>query len=117
MPPATRTTPGGRFVAALGMDTHGKDVVWVDYEAAVSIHRVINTKPKERRLQRLATPTPLDNRISYGCINVPVRFYEQVVKPAFTGRDGIVYVLPETRPVLEMFGAYDVETRTKLTVR
>jgi hypothetical protein len=117
MPPETRTTPGGRFLAQLGMDTHGKDVVWVDYEAAVSIHRVINTKPKERRLQRLATPTPLDNRISYGCINVPVRFYEQVVKPAFTGSDGVVYVLPETRPAREVFNAYDVDARTRVTVR
>ena len=66
MPLETRTTPAGRFVAALGQDSHGEDVVWVDYDAAVAIHRVITTKPEERRLQRLATPTPLDNRISYG---------------------------------------------------
>jgi hypothetical protein len=111
MPPETRTTPAGRFVAALGMDTRGEDVVWVDYDAAVSLHRVITTKPKERRLQRLATPTPLDNRISYGCINVPARFYENVVSPAFTGTDGIVYVLPETRPAREVFGSYVVEER------
>ena len=117
MPPETRTTPGGRFVAALGMDTHGKDVVWVDYDAAVSFHRVINTVPAERRPQRLASPTPLDNRISYGCINLPVRFYENVLKPAFTGSEGIVYVLPETRPARELFGAYDVDARTRLTVR
>jgi hypothetical protein len=112
MPPETRTTPAGRFVAALGMDTRGEDVVWVDYDAAVSLHRVITTKPKERRLQRLATPTPLDNRISYGCINVPKRFYEHVVKPAFSGTDGIVYVLPETRPARDVFGSYDVEERS-----
>jgi hypothetical protein len=111
MPPETRTTPAGRFVAALGMDTRGEDVVWVDYDAAVSLHRVITTKPKERRLQRLATPTPLDNRISYGCINVPARFYENVVSPAFTGTDGIVYVLPETRPAREVFGSYVVKER------
>jgi hypothetical protein len=111
MPPETRTTPAGRFVAALGMDTRGEDVLWVDYDAAVSLHRVITTKPKERRLQRLATPTPLDNRISYGCINVPARFYENVVSPAFSGTDGIVYVLPETRPAREVFGSYDVEER------
>jgi hypothetical protein len=116
MPPETRTTPGGRFVSSLGKDTHGKDVVWVDYDAAVSIHRVINTKPKERRLQRLATPTPLDNRISYGCINVPVHFYEKVLKPAFTGSNGIVYVLPETRPAREVFNSYDVEERTERMV-
>ena len=111
MPPETRTTPAGRFVATLGQDSHGKDVLWVDYDAAVAIHRVITTKPEERRLQRLATRTPLDNRISYGCINVPARFYEKVVSPAFTGTDGIVYVLPETRPAREVFGSYYVEER------
>ncbi len=113
MPPETRTTPAGRFVAALGMNTRGEDVVWVDYDAAVDIHRVVTNKPKERRLERLATPTPLDNRISYGCINVPARFYENVVRPAFTGTDGIVYVLPETRTAREFFGSYDVEERLR----
>ena len=112
MPPETRTTPAGRFAAALGMNTRGEDVVWVDYEAAVDIHRVVTNKPEERRLERLATPTPVDNRISYGCINVPARFYERVVRPAFTGTDGIVYVLPETRPAREFFGAYDLEERS-----
>jgi len=108
MTPETRTTPAGRFVAALGMNTRGEDVVWVDYEAAVDIHRVVTNKPKDRRLQRLATPTTLDNRISYGCINVPKRFYEKVVAPAFAGTNGIVYVLPEMRLAREFFGAYKV---------
>jgi hypothetical protein len=111
MPFETRTTPAGRFVAALGQDSHGVDILWVDYEAAVAIHRVITTKPEERRLERLATPTPLDNRISYGCINVPAQFYENVVSPAFSGTNGIVYVLPETRSAREVFGSYDVEER------
>ena len=113
MPPETRTTPAGRFVAALGMNTRNEDVVWVDYDAAVDIHRVVTTNPKERRLQRLATPTPLDNRISYGCINLPKRFYEKVVQAAFTGTNGIVYVLPETRPAHEVFGSYDVDERER----
>ncbi|MDB5417707.1 MAG: L,D-transpeptidase, partial [Phenylobacterium sp.] len=69
--PEERTTPAGRFIASLGADLGVKDVLWVDYADAISLHRVITTKPKERRLQRLATPTPADNRISYGCINVP----------------------------------------------
>jgi hypothetical protein len=112
MPPETRTTPAGRFVAALGSNTRGEDVVWVDYEAAVDIHRVVTTNPKERRLERLATPTPLDNRISYGCINVPKRFYENVVRPAFRRTHGIVYVLPEARTAREVFGSYDVEERS-----
>jgi hypothetical protein len=114
MPPETRTTPAGRFVAALGMDARDEDVLWVDYDAAVSLHRVITTKPEERRLERLATRTPRDNRISYGCINVPARFYENVVSPAFSGTDGIVYVLPETRPARKVFGSYDVDKRAAL---
>jgi hypothetical protein len=69
---------------------------------------VITTNPKEHRLQRLATPTPLDNRISYGCINIPAKFFENVVRPAFAGTYGIVYVLPETRPADEVFASYDV---------
>ena len=108
--PEERTTPAGRFVASLGYNFHGKDILWVDYDGAVSLHRVITTNPKERRLQRLATPTPLDNRISYGCINVPAKFYDNVVSPAFTGTYGIVYVLPETRSNSEIFASYyDVE--------
>jgi len=110
--PADRTTPAGRFVAALGRNFRGEDVVWVDYDAAVSLHRVITSNPKERRLHRLATPTPKDNRISYGCINLPVAFYETVVRPMFTGTEGIVYVLPEMRSAREVFGSYDVNGRT-----
>ena len=104
--PEERTTPAGRFVAALGADLGIKDVVWVDYADAISLHRVITTKPKERRLQRLASPTPADNRISYGCINVPAKFYDSVVHPAFTGTNGIVYILPEVRSLASVFPAY-----------
>ncbi len=117
MPPATRTTPAGRFVAALGMSTRGVDVLWIDYEAAISLHRVIINKPEERRLQRLATPTPRDNRISYGCINVPKEFYETVVSPAFSGTNGIVYVLPEMRPARAFFSSYDVAERARQLYR
>ena len=93
--PEERTTPAGRFVASLGYNFKGKDVLWVDYKNAVSLHRVITNNPKERRLERLASPTPLDRRISYGCINVPANFFDNVVKPTFTRTHGIVYVLPE----------------------
>jgi hypothetical protein len=112
--PEEKTTPAGRFVAALGGNMRGEDVLWVDYDGAVSMHRVITSTLKERRLQRLATPTPLDNRISYGCINIPAKFFEDVVRPAFAGTYGIVYVLPETRPAREVFASYDVEERVRL---
>lgn len=103
--PEERTTPAGRFVAELGYNTKGEDIVWVDYDAAVSLHRVRATNPAERRLQRLASATPNDNRISYGCINVPHAFYDGVVIPALQGpKRAVVYVLPETRPISAVFG-------------
>jgi hypothetical protein len=112
--PGERTTPAGRFVAALGRNLRGKEILWVDYDGALSMHPVVSTKPEERRLQRLATPTPLDNRISYGCINVPAKFFEHVVRPAFTGTNGIVYVLPETKSAREVFASYDVDEHARL---
>lgn len=107
--PEERTTAAGRFVASLDRDIHGDEMLWIDYDSALSLHRVVTGQPKERRAERLASPSPLDNRISFGCINVPVKFYEQVVSPSFTGTTGIVYILPETRSAREVFGSYDVQ--------
>ena len=106
--PEERTTPAGRFVASLDRDVNGEEVLWVDYDSALSLHRVVKGLPKERRTERLASPSPLDNRISFGCINVPPKFYDQVVSPSFTGTFGIVYILPETRSAAQVFGSYDV---------
>lgn len=107
--PEERTTPAGRFMADLGADLGVKDVLWIDYGDAISLHRVVTAKPKERRLQRLATPTPLDNRISYGCINVPSEFYDRVVQPVFTGTSGVVYILPEVRSLASVFTGYRIQ--------
>jgi hypothetical protein len=108
--PEERTTPAGRFVSYLGVNYYKKDILWVDYDGAVSMHRVVTNKPAERRLERLESPTPLDNRISYGCINVPVKFFNNVLKPTFIGKTGIVYVLPEVKSKNEVFAKYyDVE--------
>jgi hypothetical protein len=115
--PEERTTPAGRFVAERGRNMKGEDVVWVDYDAAVSMHRVRATKPSERRLERLATPTVDDNRISYGCINVPVTFYDTYIRPTFAARRAIVYVLPDSKPVQQVFGSYDVAERRQASNR
>lgn len=108
IPPHERTTPAGRFVATLDHNVHGVEILWVDYDAAISLHRVITTARNDQRAQRLASPTVLDNRISYGCINVPAAFFDGVIGPAFKGTNGIVYVLPETRSAQALFGSYDV---------
>jgi hypothetical protein len=103
--PHERTTPAGRFQSAPGRNALGEDVVWVDYDAAVSMHRVRATNPKERRLERLATKTAADNRISWGCINVPVKFFDETVWPHIGRGRGVVYVLPERQPLTAFFPA------------
>ena len=98
-----RTTPAGRFVAEIGTNARGEDVVWVDYDAAVSMHRVLTTNAKEQRARRLETPTPKDNRVSYGCINVPEDFFEYMLNTTVRTGNSVVYVLPETRPLRSVF--------------
>lgn len=102
--PTERTTPAGRFAAERGRNIQGEDIVWIDYDAAVSMHRVRLSNAKEQRAQRLATPTIDDNRISYGCINVPAAFYDQFIQPIFAVGKAIVYVLPDLKPAQEVFG-------------
>ena len=76
------------------------------------MHRVRLVDPKERRLERLASADPAQRRISYGCINVPVAFFESVVWPLLRTTRAVAYVLPETRSVGEVFaGAYDESTK------
>lgn len=106
--PEEKTTHAGRFVAEPGVNTEGEDVIWVDYGAALSMHRVRANNASERRLERLASPTEDDNRISYGCINVPVNFFEGVLSPVVRKTGAVIYVLPETRTPQEVFGSWDV---------
>lgn len=98
-----RTTPAGRFVASMGHNARGESILWIDYDAAVSMHRVVTSNVQEHRMQRLLSPTRGDKRISYGCINVLPRFFESIVMPAFQGTYGVVYILPEIRPMSEVF--------------
>jgi hypothetical protein len=101
--PHERTTPAGRFVMEAGRNTQGEDVMWIDYDAAVSMHRVRTHNPAEQRTQRLASPTGSDNRISYGCVNVPAIFYDQRLMPTLKTRASVVYVLPEKTPWNSVF--------------
>jgi hypothetical protein len=103
--PEERTTPAGRFVSQPGRNASGENVVWVDYGAAVSMHRVRPVDPRERRLERLASDDPSQRRISYGCINVPVAFFESVIEPALGAARAVVYVLPERKSMSEVFSA------------
>jgi hypothetical protein len=103
-----KTTPAGRFQAIPGRNTSGEDIIWIDYAASVSMHRLRKVAAEERRAERMATPEADDNRISYGCVNVPAKFYDGILKPTVVKQGAIVYVLPETKTPQQQFGSYDV---------
>ncbi len=96
IPPSERTTPAGRFVSQIGRNHKGKEILWVDYDQSLSLHPVANV-PGQRRPERLASLTSSDNRISWGCINVPKPFFKNVISDKFSGTYSVVYILPETK--------------------
>ncbi|MDR6843031.1 hypothetical protein J2W94_003338 [Pseudoxanthomonas sacheonensis] len=102
IPGRDRTTPAGRFVGGFGPSIDAGRVLWVDYDSGVSIHPTATGVPAERRVERLASPSPDDNRITHGCINVSPEFYEQIIRPTFE-RGGVFYILPDTVPIAEIF--------------
>ena len=108
IPLLDRTTPAGRYLAGFGPAAGGKNVLWIDYATAVSIHPLESTRAakKEKRKERLATATPDDNRITHGCINVSPAFYTKVVSPTFK-EGGVFYVLPDTMTLQYAFPAFE----------
>ena len=102
IPGRDRTTPAGRFVGGYGPSIDAGRVLWVDYESAVSIHPTATGVPAEKRTERLASPSPDDNRVTHGCINVAPDFYQQIILPTFE-RGGVFYILPDATPIAETF--------------
>ena len=93
--PQARITPAGRFVTEPGVNLSGEDVVWMDYEAGLAMHRVRPGLAQAARLKRLAAEMPSQQRVSMGCVVLPVAFYLDVIQPLLGQRSGVVYVLPE----------------------
>ena len=79
--PEERTTPAGRFVAEPGFNARAKTSSGSTTTPPSRCTACAPTNPAERRLQRLASPTVRDNRICYGCINLPAAFYDLCVRP------------------------------------
>jgi hypothetical protein len=104
MPPQKRITPAGRYVSRLVKDGHGKVVLLIDGPNLITMHIVVKGTPAQRRAERLASATSADNRVSFGCINVPPAFFTEVVDPDFRPAKGIVYVLPEKTTAAQLFG-------------
>jgi hypothetical protein len=102
--PAEKTTPAGRFLAKFGRPIGKERILWVDYATSVAIHPIPpGASKKERRRQRMLSPTSADNRITFGCINVPAALYGKTIRPLFRKKGGYVYVLPDTKSLEEVF--------------
>ena len=101
-----RTTPAGRFEAHPGRNLQGEHVVWADYASAFAIHRLRPDAAWKARSVRLASETPDDNRASLGCVVVPVAFYEEVVQRVLGQGRSVVYVLPDSQPLQDLFTAF-----------
>lgn len=101
--PAERTTPAGRFLAKFGLAAGNQKVLWVDYATSVALHPIPKGNQKEKRRQRMLSPDIDDNRITFGCINLPIAFYSKNVRPLFQKKGGYVYVLPDTKPLEAVF--------------
>jgi len=104
MPPEKRITPAGRYPSRLVTDNHGKTVLLIDGENLITMHIVVKGTPAQRRAERLASVSTADNRISFGCINVPPGFFTTVVDPDFRPKKGVVYILPEKTTAGQLFG-------------
>ena len=109
--PWQRITPAGRYFAEEDRNLQGEIVLWVDYDAGIAIHKLSSKRTKQRRHERIVSPDPAEHRITYGCINVPPAFYDRVVRPHFSARGGVVYVLPDTVPLNTVFRTDDVSPR------
>ncbi len=109
IPMDQRTTEAGRFIGHLGPAQGMANVLWVDFNTALSMHPVVTSNPAERRLERLASPDPDERRITHGCINVPARFFREVVHKTFADTDGVIYILPDTKSLDQVFPDFGLQ--------
>lgn len=117
-----RITPAGTFTLAEVPEpeyTGGKVFMLketnVPGSGYIAVHAVWLGEPAQQRQRRLDTPSPADNRISYGCINTTNETFLKALLPnssELTG--GPIFVLPdETAKTAEMFPAKTAtETQT-----
>jgi hypothetical protein len=101
-PAAEGATPAGRFVAATWLSMKGDRLVWINADAAVTLHGVPSNASPGRAARRLASAEVEDKRISDGSLHVSGEFYREHLL-ALKGQVSIAYVLPEVVPVRDVF--------------
>jgi hypothetical protein len=105
-PAAAGATPAGRFVAATWLSIRGDGIVWINADAALTLHGIPSGISPGRAPQRLASPDFDDKRISDGSLHVGGDFYRDYLG-ALKGQVSIAYVLPEVLPVRDVFNLDD----------
>lgn len=113
--PAEKTTPAGRYLAKFGLAAGRQRVLWVDFATSVALHTIPTGAPKEQRTKRMLSPEIDDNRITFGCINVPKAIYGRDISPMFAKKGGYVYILPDTNPVESYFPRLHAFTAPQLS--
>lgn len=94
--PGDRTTAAGRYLSEPGRNLAGEAVVWLDFGAALAIHRLRPQPAGLERARRLAGGRAEDLRLSDGCVVVPVAFFEAVVQPLLGRGPAVIYILAES---------------------
>lgn len=99
-----KVTPAGRFDATVEKSSsYGTSLRFMELpNANLAMHQTYLGTPAERRQQRLDTPTPTDNYVSYGCINVGAEFYNKHIRKPFSG-GGVMYITPMTQNLNDTF--------------
>jgi len=92
-----KVTPAGRFTGQVTPDREYGSVLRFNETSnggtTVAIHQTYTGTPSERRPERIASSTTSDNRVSFGCVNVPKEIYDRNFSNI--GDRFTVYVLPE----------------------
>ncbi len=109
-PAAPAATPAGRFVAASWLSARDDGIVWINPDAALSLHGIPSRLSPGHGAQRLASDDVEDKRISDGSLHVPGPFYRQYLTQ-LKGQASIAYVLPEVLPVRELFSSDNAAPR------
>jgi hypothetical protein len=109
-PAAPAATPAGRFVAATWLSARDDGIVWINPDAALSLHGIPSRLSPGHGAQRLASDEVEDKRISDGSLHVPGSFYRQYLS-SLKGQASIAYVLPEVVPVRELFSSNETAPR------
>lgn len=99
-------TPAGTFWANKKFSAKLNESILSFVEGHISfiaIHPVFTKIPAERRLQRLTSSETYDNRISNGCINLGLEFFN-VIYAMLPSRSKLI-ILPESDSVIDDISA------------